>query len=262
MTNWDFPVTEPIRLDASLPSGDATIIAGPGLDTATVSLEPLGGKRAQQIIDEAEVSFSGGTLLVRVQEKMRLLGNASVRLEVHLPERSAVQIRTASGDIRCEGELSDLTARSASGDVVAGVVTGLVKLDSASGDLRLTHGGGDVVVKTASGDAEIRTADGDVSLESASGDLRLGQAGGSARARTASGDVHIDSIRSGRADVNTATGDVTVGVPSGVGVYLDLYSLSGDVRSDLAETGAESGAELTIGCRTISGDIRVIQAAG
>jgi len=48
--------------------------------------------------------------------------------------------------------------------------------------------------------------------------------------------------------------------PAGVGVYLDLSSMTGDVRSDLAAAEVSNSAELTVSCRSISGDIRVSTA--
>ena len=65
----------------------------------------------------------------------------------------------------------------------------------------------------------------------------------------------------GRADVNTASGDVVVGVARDVGVYLDLASLSGSVTSQLED--AEPGGDVTleVRCRSLSGDIRIARAS-
>ena len=259
MSSWEFPVTEPIRLHAQIPAGDIRVIAEPGATVATVSLSGR-GRRSDQLIEETEVSFTGGTLSVLTPDKIRLLSNVSLDLVVHLPEGSSAELRAASADIRCEGELSGLQAKTASGDITAGTVTGAVQLTSASGDVRFGAAGGDVRVKTASGDVQVERAGGDLTAESASGDVHAGEVGGSARIRTASGDARIGSVRAGEADVNTVSGDITVGVPAGVGVYLDLSSMTGDVRSDLAAAEVSNGAELTVSCRSISGDIRVSTA--
>jgi len=313
MSSWEFPVTEPIRLHVQIPAGDIRVVAEPDATVATVSLEGR-GRRSEQLIEETEVSFTGGTLSVLTPDKIRLLSNVSLDLVVHLPEGSSAELRAASADIRCEGELSeleartasgditagtvtgaaqltsasgdvrfgaaggdvsvktasgdvqvdradgDLTAESASGDITAGTVTGAAQLTSASGDVRFGAAGGDVSVKTASGDVQVDRADGDLTAESASGDVHAGEIGGSARVRTASGDARIGSVRAGEADVNTVSGDISVAVPAGVGVYLDLSSMTGDVRSDLAPAEVSNSAELTVSCRSISGDIRISTA--
>lgn len=260
MSSWEFPVTEPISLHARIPAGDIRVVAEPDLTVATVTLEGR-GRRADQLIDETEVGFDGGTLSVLCPDKIRLLSNVSLDLVVHVPAGSSADLRGASADIRCQGELGDLEAKTASGDIAAVLVRGSARLNSASGDVVLEEAGGDVTVKTASGDAQIRRAGGDLTADSASGDIRAGQVGGSAQVRTASGDVQIGSISAGSADVNTVSGDISVAVPQGVGVYLDLFAMTGDVRSDLAAAEPGSGAELTVHCRSISGDIRVHPAA-
>ncbi len=259
MSSWEFPVTEPIRLNAQIPAGDIRVVAEPGATVATVSLDGR-GRRSDQLIDETEVSFTGGTLSVLTPDKIRLLSNVSLDLVVHLPEGSSAELRAASADIRTEGELSELEVRTASGDITAAAVTGTARLTSASGDVRFAGAGGDVSVKTASGDVEVGHAGGDLSAESASGDVEAGQVGGSVRVRTASGDARIGSVAQGEAEVSTVSGDISVAVPAGVGVYLDLSSMTGDVRSDLAAAEASNGAQLSLSCRSVSGDIRVSTA--
>ena len=175
MSSWEFPVTEPIRLHVQIPAGDIRVIAEPGATVATVSLDGS-GRRSDQLIEETEVSFTGGTLSVLTPDKIRLLSNVSLDLVVHLPEGSSAELRAASADIRCEGELSDLEARTASGDITAGTVTGAARLTSASGDVRFGAAGGDVSVKTASGDVQVERAGGDLTAESASGDIRVSTA--------------------------------------------------------------------------------------
>jgi DUF4097 and DUF4098 domain-containing protein YvlB len=260
MTTWEFPVTGPISLQAQIPAGDIRVVAEPGCETATVSLTGH-GRRSEQLISDTEVSFADGTLSVLTPDKIRLIGNASLDLVVHLPEGSSARLRGASADIRCEGEFGDLEARTASGDITAGLVRGSATLNTASGDIQLAEAGGDVSMKTASGDSEVGRAGGELTAESASGDVEAGQVGGSARVRTASGDVRIGSLSAGQGEINTVSGDISVSVPRGVGVYLDLFAMTGDVRSDLAAEEPGTGPELTLNCRSISGDIRVTPVA-
>jgi DUF4097 and DUF4098 domain-containing protein YvlB len=260
MSTWEFPVTEPVHLIVRIPAGDIRVIAEANSTVATVSIKGR-GRRSEQLIEETEVSFDGGTLSVLSPDKIRLLSNVSLDLVAHVPAGSSAELRGASADISCDGEFGDLDLKTASGDINAGLIRGSAKLNSASGDVVLAEADGDVTVKTASGDVQVRRAGGDLSAESASGDIRAGQVGGSAQIRTASGDAQIASIRTGQAEVNTVSGDISVAVPPGVGVYLDLFAMTGDVRSDLAAAESGSGAELTVHCRSISGDIRVVPAA-
>jgi DUF4097 and DUF4098 domain-containing protein YvlB len=262
MTTWEFPVSDPIILEAALPSGSIKVIAGP-VTTATVSLTPSrSGKRGEELIASTTVEFDAGRLTVTVPDRLRLLSSTSLDLTVQLPSGSSCQFKTASADISCTGEIGSLDARTASGDVTVDQVTGSASVNTASGDVRLGDAAATVQVNTASGDTEIGRAGDDVTVNSASGDLRIRHAEGSASARSASGDVRIDSISAGRGEVNTVSGDITIAVPAGIGVYLDLSALSGDVRSDLEPAGSDGDAALSLQCRSVSGDVRVTRAAG
>lgn len=94
--------------------------------------------------------------------------------------------------------------------------------------------------------------------------MHIGRADDGLSVRTASGDVHVEAVTGSRAEVTSASGDIRVGVAPGIGVRLDLSSLSGTVSSELepvGETGETGETEMRLSCRTISGDVRVGRAA-
>lgn len=260
MTTWEFPAAEPISLEARLPSGSITVRAEP-TSTATVSLTSRSGRRGEELIASTTVEFEAGTLTVHVPDRVRLLSSTSLDLVVQLPPGSFCTLNAASADIRCSGELGSLDARTASGDVTAEQVAGQVSITTASGDVRLDDVSDSVRVSTASGDVGIDRANGETAVTSASGDLTIGCAEGSVKVRTASGDVRIDHITVGRGEVTTVSGDVSIAVPAGIGVYLDLSAMTGDVRSDLEPADGDSDAELSLHCRSVSGDVHVRRAA-
>jgi hypothetical protein len=75
-------------------------------------------------------------------------------------------------------------------------------------------------------------------------------------------------VQEGTVAVNSASGDVEVGVRRGARAYLDCSTVSGDARSDLEpmddepEDGAaeDGGPFVEIRARTMSGDIRITRA--
>jgi Toastrack DUF4097 len=268
MTSWEFPASGPIDVKIILPAGSTRVTAAQ-TDTVTISLVPtrhIGNTRAaEKLIETTKVSFEGGRLSVQVPKQAVIRGSEALDLTVGLPEGSTLDVRTASADLEVSGELGALTVDSASGDVTADKVSGQTDVTTASGDVRLGEVNGDARFKTASGDVTIQRADAELTINSASGDVRIGQARQWVQTKTASGDVRVASIGEGRADVRTVSGDVTIAVPAGTGVYLDLSSLSGSVRSDLAEAGrddapGEGETSLELSCNTVSGDIRVTRA--
>jgi DUF4097 and DUF4098 domain-containing protein YvlB len=266
MTSWEFSATGPITADISLSAGNVALTAAQA-ETVRVSLLPQHGRggRAEKLIADTEVSFEGGTLTVHVPRRVQLRGDAELDLMIELPAGSSVTARTASADLKATGELGALDGHTASGDLTADRVLDDASLVTASGDVRLQDVGGDVSFNTASGDALIARVGGDFTAKTASGDVRIGQAGRSAEVRTASGDVRIDAIAAGRVDVTSVSGDVAIAVPPGTGVFLDLASISGRVRSDLdpdARGGDDGAASLTVRCNSVSGDIKIARAAG
>jgi DUF4097 and DUF4098 domain-containing protein YvlB len=259
MSSWEFAASGPVQADIDLPAGSVHVTA---TKTDTVRVDLTASSNAgERLLAETEVGFEDDTLRVHVPKRVSIRGNAGLDLTIELPEGSSVKAKTASADVTFDGELGSVNGSTASGDVHADRIGGDVELTTASGDVRLGESTGDVRVTTASGDTNIGRADGDIIAKTASGDVWIGAAGQSATAKTASGDVRIDSIASGLADATTVSGDITLAVVPGVGVYMDISTLTGDVSSDLeSDAGAEGEASLTVSCRSVSGDIRIVRA--
>jgi DUF4097 and DUF4098 domain-containing protein YvlB len=141
-------------------------------------------------------------------------------------------------------------------------VSGDVTVRSASGDVMLKAAGGAVTIYTASGDVRVQRADGDFQVNTASGDVSLGSCAGSVVGHTASGDIELAGVGDGRVELVTVSGDVQVAVVPGVSVYLDLASATGDIGSDLEESGDPGTVAVEIKCRTVTGDIHITRARG
>jgi DUF4097 and DUF4098 domain-containing protein YvlB len=265
MTSWEFPGSDPIDILIDIMAGSVAVSAEP-TDVTAVSLEPTkSGRNADQLLDRVQVSFADGRLeIVQPKGGSWLRGHESLDLTVKAPVGSTCTVRTASADVACMGELAGLEAKTASGDVTAASVDGPLQVKTASGDIWLEKAGSTAQLNTASGDIQLRQAAGDVSAHTASGDVKVGQAGASVTAESASGDIQVGRAERGQVMVKTASGDVQVGVAPGVGVYLDLSSLTGALSSQLDETdgGNEDGdVQLQISCRSVSGRIKIIRAA-
>jgi hypothetical protein len=259
MTSQEFPAQDPVDLQVRIHGGGVRVLAAP-TQTATVTLE--GGERllaatrvefdhgALSVIvpgrlglgGNARLEFDHGALSVIDLERLWLGGNESLNVTVEVPEGSSCLVHAASADVSCTGELSALDVHTASGDVSAERVSGPARVVTASGDVQVGAA------------AEAR-------VETASGDVRIEQADGAVTVRTASGDVWIAQASGRRTEVKSSSGDVSVAVARGIGVYLDLSSLSGTVSSDLEPAEENGGADMTLQCRTISGDVRVLRAA-
>jgi len=236
MPSWEFPVDDPVDLQVRLPSGDITVSAV-ATRMATVTLDG-----SDRTIAATRVEFDGAVLSIIVPDQLGLLSHGSLDAAVELPEGSSCRVHSASADVRCTGALGALDVHTASGEVHAERVSGPARVDTASGDVSVT-------------------AAAEVTVETASGDVGIGRASGPVTVRTASGDVQVEAAAGPRVEIKAASGDIGVGVAPGIGVYLDLSSLSGTVSSELEPGEETGGADMTLSCRTISGDVRVSRAA-
>jgi hypothetical protein len=238
MSSWEFPADGPVELQVRILTGSVTVTAA-ATQAATVTLTAnrLGGRGEAA----ARVEFEQGMLSVSVPDGPVLGRLGSVDARVRLPVGSSCLVDTVSADVTCAGDLAAADIRTVSGDIGAEQVSGLARVHTASGDVDLG-------------------AAGTVNAQTTSGDVSIGRVG-DVTVRTASGDVRIDAATGRHVEVKSSSGDIGVGVPPGLGVYLDLSSVSGTVGTELEPGEEGDGAEMTLECRTISGDVRVRRAA-
>ncbi len=259
----EFPCPEPVTLVTRIGGGAVDIVAE-DRTTATVEVAPYDDSdAAREAAAQTRVEMRQGRLLVEAPEASGWLFRRSPRLrvDIRVPLDCQVQLKVASADVSCHGRYASASINTASGDIYLDSVTGDVTANTASGDVRAVEVGGQLQVRSASGDVAAQQVSGDVTIHSASGDVEVEEAGAGLRATTASGDVRVGSAQRGTVSVKSASGDVSVGVVAGTGVWLDLVTMSGATRSDLAlgrEPGATGGAPaLNLQVRTVSGDIEI-----
>jgi len=263
MTNWDFPCPEPATISVSSWASGSVAVSGEETDTISVEIvSSRGSDSIDDLLSEIRVEFDHGRLSVSGPRMTSFRRRKGLDLTIKAPAGSGLEVRTASADISCVGRLGRLNLHTASGDVTIASALGPVEVETASGDVFVGDAAIDVMAKTASGDVRVARAGGEVRISAASGDVAVADPGGPVAIRTASGDIQVRDFATGLAELNAVSGDVSVTVVQGLGVFMELSSLSGSVRSDLdASTDGTDEAgeppEIAINCRTISGDIRI-----
>jgi DUF4097 and DUF4098 domain-containing protein YvlB len=261
MATWEFPETNPIDLDVSLLTGSITIAAEP-TEVISVSLLPSRpGRDGDDAAGDVRVEYHAGRLEITESKPQGLvLRDHGLNLDIRLPAQSRCTVRTTSSEITCQGELGSLDVKTAVGDIRATEVTGPVQVSAISASVRVDDAAADVTVHTASGDIKLERVGGDVTATTTSGQIQIGTAAASVTAGTSSGDIRVGSIRTGAAKLTGISGDITVGVAPGVGVYLDLASVIGQVSSELDPSDTGDHADLKLKCRTVNGSLRVARA--
>ena len=276
-----FETTGPITLKVELQQGDVSLRTTGGPSTV-VRLVPR-GKNGAQIAESFTVEARGDAVVVLAPKErgafFSLGKRDAVDVEVDLPEGSTLDVRSGSGDVRGTGRFGDTQAATGSGDIAFDDL-GAAELKSGSGDLTARAVRGELRAKTGSGDIEIEathavadllSGSGDVSLRRAeaplraktgSGDVTIGASAADVEVITGTGDLHLGAVHGGEVRARTGTGDVVIGVASGVAAYLDLNTVTGDVKIDLSEADGPGDAEAqtSLAVHSGSGDISVRRA--
>lgn len=268
-----FSTPDPVALHVELGSGDLVLHTS-ATDQTVVDVD---GKGADDVVVEQR----GDTIVVLARQRGAGLFGASHQLTVHvsLPDDSRLSTKLGSADLSVQGRLGETTLKSGSGDVRIDVIAAAAFIESGSGDVSVDRvdgpvevksGSGDVVfetlggpatVATGSGDVLVTTAHGPVRVKSGSGDLRVREAFEDVALSTASGDLSVDRMQRGQVAAKNVSGDIRVGVPSGVPVWTDISSVTGRVRSNLQGVGEPTEGQDFIELRatTVSGDVSLEQ---
>ncbi len=283
-----FETPAPVRLYVENEVGLVAITAA-RTGTTVVSLEAE-TPGAQELVDKAvvECRASGSRHIVAVKVRrlrgMRFIRRNAVAVRIEVPEGSDVKVLTgsaaveitgpintadlasASGDITADDVIDEVVAKTASGDVTLGAVGGDLRVHSASGDLHCSSVAGSAVFATASGDLEVGAAGDRVEVKATSGNVRLGEVSHGARIVNVSGDVRILALGEGTLHVRSVSGDVSVGVVSGVALHVDVETLSGTVRSefsldDAPSRGSAGTTLVDLSVRSVSGNVEIEQVA-
>lgn len=277
-----FASPHPISITVDI-LGNTHITASDRLDT-TVTVAPMDPSRSSDVkaAEQTVVDWSDGRLSVkspRSWTSFRASQNVVVTLEV--PTGSALDGSSAMGDFHGEGELGntkvktsmgsirldqtgELRAVTSFGDVTVDRVAGSADVTTSSGDIHLRQVDGTAAVRNSNGSTELDWVAGDVRAKSSNGDVLIGHAGAGVSARTANGDVRVAEATRGEVVVETATGELEVGIVQGVAAWLDVSTRFGSVRSSLESTDGPDQSEGTIQVRARSsfGDIVIHRAAG
>jgi DUF4097 and DUF4098 domain-containing protein YvlB len=281
MPMFDTPTAITATID--IVAGDIRVVASDRTDTL-VEVRPRDASREldAKTATETRVEYADGKLIVKSPKPLQVYftgRSTNVDVTVELPTGSHVTGTTADGDIYCAGSLGDCRFRTYDGDIGlhrtgslrATTMNGRIIADrvggpahvTGSGDVQLTEVAGAANVKNLNGPSWIGQVAGDVHVNSAHGDISIDRAGPQVVARTAHGSVRLGEIARGSVVLQTASGDIEVGIRHGTAAWLDVKSSAGSVHNRLEAGAGPDGPEETaqVRARTLDGDI-IIRRAG
>jgi DUF4097 and DUF4098 domain-containing protein YvlB len=279
-----FETPSPISMTIEI-VGDARITASDRTDTV-VEVRPRDPSKAGDVkaAEQAVIECRDGRLEVRTPKHWKRYtpfgGGESVAVTVEVPTGSSLEASTDLGDLHTEGELGACRAKTGMGtirldhtgalhastgygDVVVDRVVGEAEVTTGSGDVRLGAIDGRLVVKNSNGGTVVDAVTGDLRVKAANGDVVIGRAQSSVVAKTANGDVRIRDVRHGTVVMETAAGELEVGIHEGIAAWLDVRTSFGTVHNTLgaADGPAPSEGTVEVRARTSFGDIVIGRSA-
>jgi hypothetical protein len=254
-----------VSLQVKLPSGRVLVST---VDDPVTTVEVVAvGRRGQDAIDEIEVTMEErlGRYVVKVEQKDRfrwgpiqITWGGDFECRIACPAGSDLDLSGGSTDLRADGELGEVTVRTASGDVRLESVLRELEVKTASGDIDVGSVAAESSLVTVSGDVVLGRAEVALTARSVSGDVTIG---------ATAGDVDVKAVSGGDVRVQTVSGDVRIGIARGTRTWIDAASVSGRLESELGLEDREPEDEdsmapvVPLHVKTVSGDVSIVRAA-
>jgi len=263
-----------VSLQIKLPSGRVEVTT---VDEPRTTVEVVSGRRGSDAVDDVEIRLNerhgGHVVTIERRDQLRwgpiqISWGGDIEVRITCPPGTDIDFSGGSSDLRVDGDLGAVSARTASGDIKLDGVRGKLQAKTASGDLRVGSAESGGSVNTVSGDLFVERVDETLTARTISGDVRIGDLNAPLTLGTTSGDVDIRSVSAGEIRVQTVSGDVRVAIARGTLVWIDATSVSGDLESQIGMAdsvpdgeGEESGEVVPLHVKTVSGDVQIVHAA-
>ncbi len=262
-----------VSLQIKLPSG-RVLVATADEPRTTVEVVAV-GRRGQDAIDEIEVTMEErlGRYVVKVEQKDRfrwgpiqISWGGDFECRIMCPPGTDLDLGGGSTELRADGELGEVSVRTASGDIRLESVARGLQVKTASGDVAVATVESQASIVTVSGDVDVERADAALTARAVSGDVTIGSVSGTLGISTTSGDIDVKAVTGGDVRVQSVSGDVRIGIARGTRTWIDAASISGRLESELGledhePAGEEASPVVPLHVKTVSGDVAIVRAA-
>jgi len=263
-----FETPQPITITVELFLGHVEIIASDRTDTV-VEVRPSDGSKKDDVraAQETEVDFAAGNLTVKAPTwwtKMNILfgANPSIDVTIKVPTGSRLngsahmcrflitgelgqcELKCHVGNLQLD-EVGPLKLQTSAGDVTVDQVMGRASI-TTNGIVRIREINGSAVVRNTHGDSTIHEVAGDLQVNAAHGNITVERPRGSVTAKTANGSIRVGDASRGTLRLETATGELEVGIHPGSAAYLDVHTKSGAFENLMESAGQPAQDEETV----------------
>ena len=193
-----------------------------------------------------------------------------------MPAGSSLAVNTVSADIGVRGLRGSQRLQSVSGNIRTEAAAEDVECKTVSGDVSIAGSGQRslLTVTTVSGDAAVTKVAGEVNGNTVSGDFAISMSETSrSRLRSTSGNLGLTGrlATDARLDIESISGDVRLDLASPVGAEFDVSSFNGQIRNCFGPEPVrtseyapgrelrfrEGGGTARVRIKTLNGDISV-----
>ncbi|HEX3813467.1 MAG TPA: DUF4097 family beta strand repeat-containing protein [Mycobacteriales bacterium] len=274
----NFPTPEPISVTLEFAVGDVRIAASDRTDT-TVDVRPSdeADESDVQAAEQIRVDYTNGILRVTGPKRVFDFSKKtrSVDVSIELPTDSQVSAHLVAGEIRCTGRLGEcrlkttgnvrldrtgpLRLHTGIGHVIADSITGTAEISTGTGKIQLGEVEGAVEVKNSNGDTTIAAVTDDVRVRNANGAIDIERAGGGVDVKTSNGSIRLGEVSRGAVTLETATGDLEIGIAEGTAARLAVNTGFGHLHNLLENASRPEATDETVEVRgrTSYGDITI-----
>lgn len=166
------------------------------------------------------------------------------RLEVWVPSRVRLWVKTATANIEVSGVNGGLDLYVVSGSIDVTGNPRELNAEAIDGDIHITATSPWVRAKSASGTVTFQGASSDAAFSTVSGAIKV--AGGvfeRTKIETVNGDItfsgHLD--RSGAFDFDSHSGAIDIAIPNRTGASFSVVSIAGKIMNNLSKASAVAG---------------------
>ena len=269
-------VSGPLQLEVESGAGDIVVHTGPvgtvqikgRVRASTSPFVSFGGQspaeRVRQIEKDPPIEQMGNRIHVGPKRWNDGWNGISISYEITVPAHTQLAARSGSGDLEVGDVTGPVDTSTGSGDIRVGRVAESVKARSGSGEIDVdgaasieaSTGSGNVVASSIRGDLEARSGSGDITVgqkgkghvdvSTGSGDVEVTGAAGPVHVRASSGDILVEGTPVADWEVSASSGDVRLRLAGQSGFDLDLRSNSGRIETShpITVTGSQSRREL------------------
>ncbi|MEJ7758452.1 MAG: hypothetical protein WKF55_02545 [Gemmatimonadaceae bacterium] len=166
------------------------------------------------------------------------------RLEISVPARSKVWIKTATADVDVSGVTGSLDIYVVGGTIRVAGNPADVNAEAIDGAIVITGSPAWVRAKSASGTVILRGSSADATLSTVSGGIVVSGAGFErAKFETVTGSIGFNGSfqRGGSIDFETHGGAIDIGIPSGSPADFDIVSIAGSISNRLTKQAVLAG---------------------